>query len=84
MRFTPGTPAPSVLARMTGAQQATPGRGLGRTGPTDLPLDTPEEALILASIIEKETGVAGRAARRWPASSSTGWIGGCGCRPTRR
>jgi UPF0755 protein len=36
------------------------------TRKTDIPLDTPEELLILASIIEKETGVAGE--RRQVAS----------------
>jgi len=47
----------SVLARMAQAQteilnRAWEGRAEG------LPFDTPEEALILASIVEKETGVA--------------------------
>jgi UPF0755 protein len=38
-----------------------------------LPIDTPEEALILASIIEKETSDSRRAAARFRAFSSTGW-----------
>ncbi len=53
----PGATVSSVLARMQSAQaqileEAWASRVDG------LPLETPEEALILASIIEKETGVA--------------------------
>lgn len=52
-----GTPRQAVLDRMRADQQALidqlwPGRA------ADLPFDTPEEAIILASVVEKETGVA--------------------------
>jgi UPF0755 protein len=52
-----GTPRQDVLDRMRADQQALidqlwPGRA------ADLPFDTPEEAIILASVVEKETGVA--------------------------
>ena len=60
-----GDTSESVIVRMQEAQEAIlaaawEGRAEG------LPLDTPQEALILASIIEKETGVAGE--RRQVAS----------------
>ena len=53
----PGTLVSDVLARMTSAQavilaEEWAGRAEG------LPVATPEEAMILASIVEKETGVA--------------------------
>jgi UPF0755 protein len=52
-----GTTRQEVLDRMRADQQALidqlwPGRA------DDLPFDTPEEAIILASVVEKETGVA--------------------------
>lgn len=52
-----GTPRQDVLDRMRADQRALidqlwPGRA------ADLPFDTPEEAIILASVVEKETGVA--------------------------
>ncbi|MBI1237241.1 MAG: endolytic transglycosylase MltG [Alphaproteobacteria bacterium] len=52
-----GTPRQDVLDRMRADQQALidqlwPGRA------ADLPFDTPDEAIILASVVEKETGVA--------------------------
>jgi len=55
--FRPGTPVSSVLERMTSAQsrilaEAWAGRA------DNLPLTSPEEALVLASIVEKETGIA--------------------------
>ncbi|MBB3710542.1 UPF0755 protein [Limimaricola variabilis] len=53
----PGTQVAAVLERMEAAQAAI----LAETWENraeDLPLETPEEALILASIVEKETGVA--------------------------
>jgi len=52
----PGTQVGAVLDRMAAAQAAILAEAWeNRAG--DLPLDTPEEALILASIVEKETGV---------------------------
>ena len=52
-----GTSRQAVIDRMEAAQDALmaeiwPGRA------ANLPFDTPEEAIILASIVEKETGVA--------------------------
>ncbi|TNC73415.1 endolytic transglycosylase MltG [Rubellimicrobium roseum] len=54
--ITPGTPVADVIARMQSAQetflaQAWENRAEG------LPFDTPEEALTLASIVEKETAI---------------------------
>ncbi len=37
-----------------------------------LPLKTPEESIILASIVEKETGKKPRNARAWPGYFTTG------------
>lgn len=55
--FVPGATVSSILNQMTSAQsqilaEAWAGRADG------VPLSSPEEALILASIVEKETGVA--------------------------
>lgn len=47
----------SVLDQMTTAMDATIDE-LWQTRADDLPFDTPEEAIVLASIIERETGVA--------------------------
>ncbi len=55
--FTPGTPVTEVLDRMTAEQQATLAE-LWAERSENTPVNSPEEALILASIIEKETGVA--------------------------
>lgn len=52
-----GTSRQDVLDRMRSDQQALIDQlWAGRAG--DLPFDTPEEAIILASVVEKETGVA--------------------------
>ena len=53
----PGETRESILARMRDAQRAVLERAWQERA-ADLPFDTPEEALILASIIEKETGNA--------------------------
>ena len=60
--FAPGATAVDLVAQMTAAQgailaEAWAGRAEG------LPLATPEEALTLASIVEKETGVPEERAR---------------------
>ena len=53
----PGTPVSAVLAQMTTAQAVILAEAWDdRAG--GLPVETPEQAMILASIIEKETGVA--------------------------
>ncbi|MHA6288367.1 endolytic transglycosylase MltG [Maricaulis sp. CAU 1757] len=52
-----GTERSEVIARMMAAQQALI-EELWPNRAEDLPFDTPEEAIILASIVEKETGVA--------------------------
>lgn len=54
--FPKGTTDRSVLRRAALAQEAEVERWWALR-PDDLPIDTPEEMLILASIIEKETGV---------------------------
>ena len=46
----------------------------------DLPLKSQDEALVLASIIEKETGIAEERPRS-PACSCAGCRSGCACRP---
>lgn len=53
-----GEPRQSVLDRMARAQAERLARLWAERAP-DLPIATPEEALILASIIEKETGLDG-------------------------
>lgn len=60
--FTTGEDRAALLARMRAAQDALldalwPGRA------DDLPFDTREEALTLASIVEKETGIGAERAR---------------------
>jgi len=52
----PGATVQSVLDQMQAAQAAILAEAWEDRAP-DLPLATPEEALVLASIIEKETGV---------------------------
>ena len=55
--FRPGATVASILERMEAAQaQILTEAWVERAA--DLPVSTPEEALILASIIEKETGVS--------------------------
>lgn len=55
--FERGEAREAVLARMAEAQRETLAELWPARAP-DLPLATPEEALVLASIVEKETGVA--------------------------
>jgi UPF0755 protein len=52
----PGTDVAAVLARMTSAQAAILAEAWAERA-DGVPLNTPEEALIMASIIEKETSV---------------------------
>ena len=55
--FSAGDSRDSVIARMRDAQSAILAAAWEDRAP-DIPLASPEEALILASIIEKETGIA--------------------------
>ncbi len=57
MHFARDEPRAAVLARMQKAQSELLAT-LWETRAPNLPVTTPEEALILASIVEKETGVA--------------------------
>ena len=52
-----GSDRAALIARMTESQAAILAQ-LWAERATDLPYETPEEALIMASIVEKETGVA--------------------------
>ncbi len=53
----PGDTRPELIARMQSAQEAILANAWANRD-AELPLESPEEALILASIIEKETAVA--------------------------
>ncbi|RLJ60027.1 UPF0755 protein [Litoreibacter meonggei] len=53
----PGADRAELIAKMQAAQEKILAEAWEARDPT-VPLETPEEALILASIIEKETGVA--------------------------
>ena len=55
--FTPGTDPRTLIAQMEAAQ-ARRLQEAWQNRADDLPVSSPEEALILASIVEKETGVA--------------------------
>ncbi len=57
MHFARDEPRAAVLARMQKAQSEVLAK-LWETRAPNLPVTTPEEALILASVVEKETGVA--------------------------
>lgn len=63
--FRPGTPVSSIIDRMTAAQERIIADAWAARA-DDLPLSSPQEALVLASIVEKETGLA--AERRQVAS----------------
>lgn len=52
-----GSTRQSIVARMTKAMEKTLA-DLWASKQPDLPLETPQQAIILASIVEKETGVA--------------------------
>ncbi len=60
--FALGDTRDAVVARMEAAMDATVAELWGDRA-EDLPYDTPEEAVILASIVEKETGVPEERAR---------------------
>ena len=55
-RFTPGTSDETILSMAYERMAAVLGR-IWEQRSTDLPFDSPYQALILASVIEKETGV---------------------------
>ena len=81
--YTRGDSDLDVLERAAQGDGRGAGRGLGRARRRTCRSKSPDELLTLASIVEKETGLAARAAadrrrvRAPPASSA------CGCRPTR-
>ncbi len=54
-RFTRGTPRDEIVKRMQAAQQRVLKEAWDRRA-QDLPVKTPDQLLVLASIIEKETG----------------------------
>lgn len=56
-RFGRNTPRSDIIARMQAAQDEFLEK-VWATRDSDLPIETKEEALILASIVEKETGLA--------------------------
>ena len=58
MHFTRGEQRSAVLARMQKAQVELLFTKLWPMRDTDLPISTPQEAIALASVVEKETGVA--------------------------
>lgn len=58
MHFSRGEARSAVLVRMQKAQ-ASLMQSLWATRAPNLPFQTPEEALVLASVVEKETGVGG-------------------------
>lgn len=60
--FTRGQTRDQTLAEMISAQDAVLD-GLWLSRAVDLPFSTKEEAIILASIVEKETGISGERAR---------------------
>jgi UPF0755 protein len=57
IRFTRGTPRDQIIQRMQQTQQKALQEIWERRAP-DLPIRTPEQMVILASIVEKETGKA--------------------------
>ena len=59
-KFPRGTPRDQVIARMQQAQKRVLAEIWERRNP-DIPIKTPEQLVTLASIVEKETGKAGRA-----------------------
>ncbi len=61
-RYEWGDPRESVIAHMRSARDAAL-KDLWATRAEGLPLDSPEQAVVLASIVEKETGVAGERPR---------------------
>lgn len=72
----------AVLKRAYGAMQAQLERTWAERDPAT-PLGSPYEALILASIIEKETGVR-KTAGWWRRCSRIDCASACACRPIRR
>jgi len=61
-RFAPGTSDLTILSMAYDRMAAVLAQAWRQRGP-DLPFDTPYQALILASIVEKETGVGDERAR---------------------
>jgi UPF0755 protein len=82
--FPAGATDEAFLRRALVAMDQRLNESLGRPFSANLPLSDPYQALILASIVEKETALAGGTGRLSPACSCDACKKGCRCKPIRR